>query len=106
MGTAAHQQTLPHEEEGVRLCFRFNPQDILGNPGARSITIADTFMQLKFQRKFDWEKDYVYTPAGIDAGSVEDGAGRKLYMFLDVNKHATPPFRSLLCYQINKGSPM
>lgn len=27
-------------------------------------------------------------------------------MFLDVDKHASPTFRTLLCYDIPKGSPM
>jgi hypothetical protein len=99
---AQTQQILP-QEEAIRLCFRFIPQDIPGEPGARSITIADAFMQQNFKRKFDWEKDHVYTPAGIDE---VDGRRRKLFMFLDVNKHANPTFQTLLCYQVEKGSPM
>lgn len=96
------QQTLP-QEDGIRLCFRFIPQDILGEPGARPITVADAFMQQNFERKFDWEKDHIYTPAGIDE---VDGRKRKLFMFLDVNKHANPTFQTLRCYQVAEGSPM
>ncbi|KAK3215892.1 hypothetical protein GRF29_8g1404092 [Pseudopithomyces chartarum] len=59
-GDAQAEQTLP-QEEPVRFCFRFRPQIIPGEPGARSITVADAFMQQKFKRKFDWEKDHIYT---------------------------------------------
>ncbi|KAF1993394.1 hypothetical protein P154DRAFT_477630 [Amniculicola lignicola CBS 123094] len=100
----AQAQQILSQGEAVRLCFRFKPQDIPGIPGARSITVANAFMQLNFKRNFDWDKDYVYTPAGID--EVKDGTRRKLYMFLDVNKHANPTFQTLLCYQVAKGSPM
>ena len=93
------QETLP-KAEAIRLCFRFKPQDIPGEPGARSITVADAFMEVNFQRKFDWEKDYVYTPAGIDETT------KKLFMFLDVNKHANSTFQTLRCYNVAKGSPM
>jgi hypothetical protein len=93
------QETLP-QAEAIRFCFRFRPQDIPGIPGARSITIANAFMETNFQRKFDWEKDYVYTPAGIDEVT------RKLYMFLDVNKHANSTFNSLRCYTVAQGSSM
>ena len=96
-------QELPPKEEAIRLCFRFKPQDISGEPCARSIAVADAFIQLKYKRDFDWEKDYMYTPSGID--SVGD-ARRKLFMFLDINKHAHPTFQALLCYQITKGDPM
>lgn len=88
-------ETLP-QDEAVRLCFRFKPQNIPGEPGARSITVADAFIQLKFQRKFDWDKDYVYTPAAID----EVGITRYIYMFLDVNKHVHSTFQTLHCYKI------
>jgi hypothetical protein len=93
------QETLP-QAEAIRFCFRFRPQDIPGIPGARSITIANAFMEANFQREFDWEKDYVYTPAGIDEVT------RKLYMFLDVNKHANSTFKSLHCYTVAQGSSM
>ncbi|OCL04246.1 hypothetical protein AOQ84DRAFT_301254, partial [Glonium stellatum] len=83
---AQTQQPLP-QEEAIRLYFRFSPQDILGEPSARSITVTDAFMQLNFNRKFDWEKDYVYTPAGI---GNKDGIRRKLFIFLDVNKYVNP----------------
>jgi len=98
----AQTQETP-EVEAVRLCFRFKPRDIPGQPGARSLTVADAFMEVNFQRKFDWEKDHVYTPAGID--EVKD-EGRRKFMFLDVNKHAHPTFLTLLCYDVAKGSPM
>jgi hypothetical protein len=98
---AQSQQQLP-QKEGIRFCFRFKPQDILGEPGARSLTVANAFMQQNFQRNFDWDQDYVYTPAGID----EDGLRRKLFMFLDVNKHANRTFQNLICYTVTKGSPM
>jgi len=42
--------------------------------------VADAFMEVNFQRKFDWEKDHVYTPAGID--EVKD-EGRRKFMFLE-----------------------
>jgi hypothetical protein len=101
---AQEQQTLP-QEEAIRLCIRFKPQDILGEPCARSLTIANAFMQQNFERKFDWGKDHIYTPAGID--NVEDETTRrKLFMFLDVNKHANSTFQTLLCYQVSRGSPM
>ena len=94
------EQTLP-QEEPIRFCFRFRPQDIPGEPGARSITVADAFMQQNFKRKFDWEKDHIYTPAGID----EEEISRKLFMFLDVNKHARCTSHSPRCYRV-EGSPM
>lgn len=93
------QETLP-QAEAIRLCFRFKPQDIPGIPGARSITVANAFMEANFHREFDWEKDYVYTPADIDQTT------RKLFMFLDVNKDASPTFQTLRCYTVAKGSPM
>ncbi len=68
------------------------------------MTVADAFMQLNVEREFEWEKDYVYTPAGTD--EVKDGAERKLFIFLDVDKHANPTFQALLCYQVAKGSPL
>lgn len=97
---AQTEQTLP-QEKPVRFCFRFRPQDIPGEPGARSITVANAFMQQNFKRKFDWEKDHIYTPAGID----EEGIRRKLFMFLDVNKHASYTSQSPRCYRV-EGSPM
>jgi hypothetical protein len=93
------QETLP-KAEAIRFCFRFRPQDIPGEPGARSITVANAFMEVNFQRRFDWEKDYVYTPADIDKTT------RKLFMFLDVNKHASPTPKTLSCYTVARGSPM
>jgi hypothetical protein len=93
------QETLP-QAEAIRFCFRFKPQDIPGIPGARSITSANAFMEANFQRKFDWEKDYVYTPAGSDEIT------RNLYMFLDVNKHASSTFKSLRCYIVTQRSSM
>ncbi|KAF2438693.1 hypothetical protein P171DRAFT_436627 [Karstenula rhodostoma CBS 690.94] len=100
---AQARQALPRES-AIRLCLRFKARDIPGDPCARSLTVADAFMQQKFERKFDWERDYIYTPAGID--DVEDGTRMKLFMFLDVNKHANSKYETLLCYQVGKGDSM
>ncbi|CAI6334357.1 unnamed protein product [Periconia digitata] len=97
----AHTKQTPLQEKPGRFCFRFKPQDIPGEPGARSITVADAFMQQNYERKFDWEKDYVYTPAGID----DEEINRKLFMFLDVNKNAGHACHSPRCYRV-EGSPM
>jgi hypothetical protein len=85
----------------MRICFRSRPRNIPGEAGARSITVANAFVEATFQRKFDRAEDYVYTRADIDRGVT-----RKLFMFLDVNKHAHPTFQTLRCYRIVEGRPM
>lgn len=100
---AQTQEILP-QGEAIRCFLRFRPQDIPGEPGARSITIADAFMQQNFNRKFDWEKDHVYTPAGIDEAT--DRAKRPLFLILDVNKRVNTKPQSQLCYRIARGNSM
>ncbi|KAH9870928.1 hypothetical protein J1614_006500, partial [Plenodomus biglobosus] len=78
------------------------PQYIPGEPGARPITIANAFMQLTFHRDFNWDRDYVYTPAGID--DIGPVARRNLFLFLDVDVHANATYNTLLCYQIVPGN--
>ena len=64
----------------VRYAFSFQVEQIPGEPGARSLTIANAFMQNRFQRDFSWQDDYVYTPANIDQ---QEG---RAFMLLDINK--------------------
>jgi hypothetical protein len=97
---AAQNQKTFRRDEAIRFCFNFKAQDIPGEPGARSITAANAFMQQHFERDFSWQTDYVYTPAGID--DVEEGKKGIPFMFLDVNKHANPTFQSLHCFKIIK----
>jgi hypothetical protein len=94
-----NQKTFPRGE-AIRFCFSFKAQDIPGEPGARSITAANAFMQQFFERDFNWQTDYVYTPAGID--EVEEGKRGIPFMLLDVNKHANSTFQSLHCFGIIK----
>ena len=97
---ATQNQKTFRREEAIRFCFNFKAQDIPGEPGARSITAANAFMQQHFERDFSWQTDYVYTPAGID--DVDEGKKGIPFMFLDVNKHANPTFQSLHCFKIIK----
>ncbi|KAL6157818.1 hypothetical protein ACJBU6_03633 [Exserohilum turcicum] len=55
-------------------------------------------MELHYGRKFDWDMDHVYTPAGID--EVGEGSKRRLYMFLDVNKQLRPSPIPLRCVKV------
>ncbi|KAH9865171.1 hypothetical protein IAQ61_009118 [Plenodomus lingam] len=96
---ACTEQT-PLHDDPVRICFSFKSQDIPGEPGARPITLANAFMEPTYGRKFDWDRDHFYTPAGID--EVGDSARRSLYMFLDINKHANPSSISLRCVKVVK----
>jgi hypothetical protein len=64
-------------------------------------------MEPNLGRKFDWNTNYVYTPAGIDeVEEVEEVSERRLLMFLDVNKHTNPTFTSLRCVQVARGDSM
>jgi hypothetical protein len=90
----AQSQEVLQPEEAIRCFFHFRPQEIPGEPGARSISIADAFMLQHFNRRFDWERDHVYTPAGID--DTTDRAKRPLFVILDINKRSNSNFQSQL----------
>lgn len=93
-----HTQNTLSQHSPVRICFGLRAQDIPGEPCARPLTLANAFMELHYGRKFDWDMDHVYTPAGID--EVGEGSKRRLYMFLDVNKQLRPSPIPLRCVKV------
>jgi hypothetical protein len=96
----AYTETTSLHDSPIRICFSFKAQDIPGEPCARPITLANAFMEPTYGRKFDWDRDHVYTPAGID--DVGESQKRRLFMFLDINKHVSPSPISLRCVKMVK----
>ncbi|KAI6367777.1 hypothetical protein MCOR25_004853 [Pyricularia grisea] len=77
---AASEGTPSLISKPVRYCFRVHVQHIPGPPLARSLTLANDFMRPRFDRDFDWAKDYVHTPVNI-------GEQGKSWVLLDVDKN-------------------
>lgn len=96
----AYTGRTPPRDDSIRICFSFKAQDIPGEPCARPITLANAFMEPTYGRKFDWDRDHFYTPAGID--EVGDSPKRSLYMFLDISKHVNSSSISLRCVKVVK----
>jgi hypothetical protein len=72
------------QRQCLPLCFRFQVEQIPGEPCARPLTLVNAFMERFHQRKFSWEDDYIYTPSNIDHDKG------KAYLILDVNKQCVP----------------
>jgi hypothetical protein len=73
----------------------------ISSRGSHSVLLQfQSSRQQFFERDFNWQTDYVYTPAGID--EVEEGKRGIPFMLLDVNKHANSTFQSLHCFRIIK----
>lgn len=67
----------------TRYCFRVRVEQIPGPPLGRSITLANDFMLPRFNREFDWDRDYVYTPVRIDQTGSQ-------WLLLDIDKDLHP----------------
>ncbi|KAL2759354.1 hypothetical protein ACRALDRAFT_2096768 [Sodiomyces alcalophilus JCM 7366] len=67
----------------VRYCFKVPVEQIPGPALGRSITLANDFMLPRFNRKFDWKHDYIYTPVNIEKSG-------HMWLLLDVGKDAYP----------------
>jgi hypothetical protein len=88
------------KDNPVRICFGFKARDIPGEPCARPLTLANAFMEPNHERRFDWNKDHFYLPADIE--NIIDRPQRRLYMFLDINKHIKPSPIPLRCVKVTK----
>lgn len=92
------QQPNFYKGNASRFCFRFQVEQIPGEPCARPLTLVNAFMERFHQRKFSWDDDYIYTPSNIDHDKG------KAYLILDVNKQCVPKPATedvrICCYRV------